>query len=787
MADGAHGVEGGIPITEQVRMNRQPHSYAQAAYSASWLSRAVVFVLILAAALPASAATPAHVSVSFEQPVRDANYPELVYWFITPETFAPGRVAQDIHHIANDTPFTFAFLTERNGVLLLKNPQPTEGFIAPSCPKWPPWCTPFSGNTGSHALVLEIVNDAHRNGLKIGLTFSSQIADTRQLIPINEDQTVISSAEAALDAQGRATVTAGSKMRFAPPEKSELLRVYVFRKTATGEYDPATLEDVTAKARGVARVGDPTTGLMDISVDLGPKYAGETIFAMQQTWLNSMDIFSDSFTKVLHSILDEYKDVPFDGTSLDEFGYTRILGNPPWRGLFAGKAFQAHFEAATGMKLPETLFAMSYCPSGHPEVRIKAVDVYWDTVRSGPLRVENEFYRYSRKVYGDKTFAGIHSTVHNHLTNDEAWASGLDWWTEPRHYGQSDEDLSLPLRMGLLVSHPGNIMYDQFYGRDIQRFAAKALNDARFDARIHYHGYNDAGGAWGVDLSSKPFLDAINPVEKKIRLLNQFDPAAPELPLLVVFGMPRQLNWYPNEADQNIYNVNGSLHIEEKINALWDAGYRCAVVPNDLIDNGMLHLDVQGRPVLNGHTFRAIIYLYPEFSKRTTLAFLDSYVRHGGSLMLEGAATRDFDGRPIADLFAPIQSKARVNGFNLDDIEKLGITKDPLRAIGGSLEDGSVILTDLPSLQQKSPKAFAVTVNGHEFRGTYEGVFAIKANSHGTMEKLACGECGTLSRDGRQVLSLKTPADLVVLSDGKGGYNAVVSGAPGSNSIQITR
>ena len=787
MADGVHGVSGGIAIAEQVRMNRPSGKQTQTLYSAHWPEQTIVFVLILVAAFLASAQTPVHVSVSFEQPIRDAHYPELVYWFITPETFAPGRVSQDIHHIANDTPFTFAFLTERNGVILLKNPQPTKGYIPPTCPKWPQWCTPFPGNTNSHALTAEIVRDAHRDGLKIGLTFDSQIVDTRQRVPLFEDQTVVSSAEATLDTQGRATVTAGSKMRFAPAEKSELLRVYVFRKTAAGEYDPASLEDVTAKARGVARIDDPMTGLMDITVDLGPKYAGETFFAMQQTWVNSMDIFSDAFRNLLHAILDEYKDVPFDGTSLDEFGYTRLLGNPPWRGLFAGKAFQADFEAETRMKLPETLFAMSYCPSGHPDVRIKAIDVYWDFVRSGPLRVENEFYRYSRKVYGNKIFAGIHSTVHNHLTNDEAWASGLDWWTEPRQYGQSDEDLSLPLRMGLLVSHPGNIMYDQFYARDIQRFATKAMNDARFDARIHYHGYNDAAGAWGVDLASKPFLDAINPVEHKIRLLNQFNPAAPELPLLVIFGMPRLLNWYPNEADRNNFNVNGSLHIEEKIRALWDAGYRCAVVPSDLIDNNVLHLDAQGQPELYGHTFRAIIYLYPEYSKQSTLSFLDAYVQHGGSLMLEGTATRDFDGKPIGDLFAQIRAKARVNGFTLDDIEKLGIAKDPLRAIGGALEDGSVILTDLPSLQQNSPKAFDVNLNGHQFSGTYEGVFAIKANKDGVIEKLACGECGTLSRDGRQVLSLKTPADLVVLSDGKGGYNAVVSGAPGSNSLQITK
>ena len=82
---------------------------------------------ILAATLLASAATPTHVSVTFEQPLRDTNHPELVYWFITPETFTPGRVAQDIHHIANDTPFTFAFLTERNGVLQLR----ADSFVMP--------------------------------------------------------------------------------------------------------------------------------------------------------------------------------------------------------------------------------------------------------------------------------------------------------------------------------------------------------------------------------------------------------------------------------------------------------------------------------------------------------------------------------------------------------------------------------------------------------------------------------------------------------------------------------
>ncbi|MGH9343369.1 MAG: hypothetical protein ACRD19_06385 [Terriglobia bacterium] len=759
----------------------------------------LIFVLcfVFVGSSLAARSQSAHVSVTYQQPIQDAHYPELVYWFITPKTFGPGQAARDIRHIAKDTPFTFPFLTERMGTLLLKSPKP-DGFVPPSCPNWPPWCSSFPGNAGSHALVAEIVKDAHASGLKVGMTFDWLVVDTRRLIPLSEDQTVVSSAEATLDAQGRATLTAGSKMRFAPPEKSQLLRVYVFHKTADGEYDPATLEDVTAKATAVARVADPTTGLMDISLDLGPAYAGETVFAMQQTWLNAMDLFSDAYMRWVHEVLDEYRDVPLDGTALDEFGYTRLLGEArqqggdtktQWRGLFAGKAFQAHFEASTGMKLPETLFAMRYCPTGHPEVRIKAIDVYWDFLRTGPLRIENEFYNYSRKVFGDKVFAGIHDTIHNHLTNDEPWASGLNWWTIPRKYGMSDENLSLPLRMGLLVSHPGNIMYDQFYdGGQIQSFAVKALNDARFNARIHYHGYNDTRAGFGrVDLSTKAFLDVINPVEGKIRLLNRFDPAAPNLPLLVIFGMPRLLNWYPEDASRNHYDVNGSLHIEEKVKALWNAGYRCAVVPSDLIDNGMLRLDAQDRPVMHGHTFSAIIYLYPEYAKRTTLAFLSAYVNHGGALMLEGSATRDFDGRPIVDLFAPIAAKARVHGFNIDEVGKLGIAKDPLRNVGGSLEDGSVILTDLPSLQNGTPINFAVTVNGHLFSGSYEGVFALKANKNGTVEKLACGHCGPLLRDGRKVFSLEKPSDVVVLNDGKGGYKAVVVGVTGSNAVQMNR
>jgi hypothetical protein len=327
-------------------------------------------------------------------------------------------------------------------------------------------------------------------------------------------------------------------------------------------------------------------------------------------------------------------------------------------------------------------------------------------------------------------------------------------------------------------------MYDQFYGFDLPRFAAKALNDARFDARLHYHGYNDTG-QWGSDLSKDAFLTSQMPVERKIWLLNQFDPAAPELPLLVVFGTPALLNWYPNAGARNEFDLNGSLHIEEKVQAIWDAGYRCAVVPSDLIDNGALSLDAKNRPMLNGHTFRAVVYLYPEYAKRTTLDFLERYSRDGGALMVEGTATRDFVGVPITDVFRSIAEKARVRGFSVESIEKLGVERSRLRDVGGELEDGSVILTDLDSLRAGTVKAFSIQVNGHRFSGSYQGVFALKSDADGTVEKLACGNCSEVRRDGRVVMRLQTPADIVVHRTRTGGYNAVVEGRDGSNVVTM--
>lgn len=721
---------------------------------------ALLLPLFVALCLQPSAAAQTSapkIDIQYDQPIPNAHYPELLYWFVTPDTLDPDHYQRDIRHISEDTLFDFPFLTVRNGVQLFDSPA-------------------------AHQAIAGIVREAHQHRLRIGATFPLQEIDSIRKPAFDDAQTAVADGESILDANGRASFRVSIKMRSASPQKTELLKAMVFRKTADGEYDPATLADVTSQVESQ----QIAPGTLEVTLHLGPKAAGLTAFAMTTTWYKALDLFSNAYIQWVHEAIDSYRDIPFDGTSLDEFGYLRIPMIPvtPWRGHLAGKAFASQFEKTTGKSLTQTLFETRYAPTGHPELRIHAINIYWNFLPAGPLRIEKEFFRYSRQVFGVNNFAGIHDTFHNHLDNDEAWATGINWWVNPRQYGMSDEDLSLPLRMGLLASHPGPIMYDQFYGFDIERFASKALNDARFNARLHYHGYNDTG-RWGVDLSSTPFLSKINPVERKIRLLNQFNGAAPKLPLLVVFGMPALLNWYPDAAARNAFDLNGSLHVEEKAIAIWNAGYRCAVIPSSLIDNGSVRLNAANRPVLNGHVFQAVVYLYPQYATRTTLDFLARFTAHGGALMLEGDATRDFDGKPMPEIFQKVAASACVRGFNVDRIAQLGVQKSPLDGIGGELEDGSIVLTDLASIETDQPKAFSVQIGGHTFSGFYKGVLAIQADADGTLRKFACGDCGELLRDGRALLVLRKPADLVLTWEADGRYHAVMEGEKNSNAIEF--
>jgi len=723
-----------------------------------------LLIFILAACAILAPALSASADVQYVDTMPPTQIPEITYWFWQSNTLANAHYLDDVRNMATNSAYTLTLMTEREGV-------------------------DFYDYKKMHGIFAQTVREAHRHNIKVGLQLweywsavhTNNLAeqDLHQPLPLTQAQALVTEGEIVLDTNGHADYSAPTASgRSLQAFHSEVLKVFAFRKTGDGYYDKRTLTDITASARTLKADAASVT----LSIDAPTNLVGYTAYIMVAHYYDFPDLFNDVMINKYHETLEHYSDIPFDGTALDEFG-TMMVTIPKggeFRDRFYGHAFAEEFQKRTGTPLVQALFDMRFAPEGKPEIRIRAINEYFDVFREGPLRVEQAFHKMSKKIFGPDTFAGIHNTFHNTMRSDDVWRVGFNWWTNPREYGQSDENWPMPQCMGLCMVHPEPITIDQLYSRDMNSFTKKAFRDAPFDGRIDYHGWNDHSGRWGIDLSDTERYAPIRDAELKIRLLNQFNPAAPKLSVLVVFGMPALVDWFPDEAARSPWDINNKLAtgkqgIEEKAQSVWQAGYPCALLPSDFIDNGQITFDAQNHPVVNGHRFDCLVFLYPQYAKDTTLKFLERYTQSGGKLMLAGDATRDFYGNDISSRFDAIAARATVRGFDLNQLPKLGAQTNSL-ADGAFLEDGTVIFSDFQSWQTKRAKPFSIVLGGHEFSGSYIGVCALKVNEAGELEKFACGGFTELRRDGKVVFSLEHPADAVITRTALGGYDAMIVG-----------
>jgi hypothetical protein len=205
--------------------------------------------------------------------------------------------------------------------------------------------------------------------------------------------------------------------------------------------------------------------------------------------------------------------------------------------------------------------------------------------------------------------------------------------------------------------------------------------------------------------------------------------------------------------------------MEVKTNLLWENGYQHAAIPTDLINNGRLKINKQGKPVLNGYVFDAILLLNPQFAKTATTKYFQEYIQKGGKLLLEGNATYDYNGNSIASIWHTIAAKAVDTSFSLPNMLKLGDFKQSL--VDGVInEDGSYTFTNVASLKNDSPATFAFTCKGVNYSGTYKGMAAIKLHVDGTLDKLAATGFTSFQKNGKVIVALNKEADIFLSFNG---------------------
>ncbi|KAA9041206.1 hypothetical protein FW778_04000 [Ginsengibacter hankyongi] len=673
--------------------------------------------------------------VNYVNAFQNINHPEVAYWFFASNMLPKAAYRGKIDSFARYSKYTLIFLTERDG------------------------CNFYDFKT-MHPVFKDLVAYAHKKGLKIGLQIWKREFGTR----IENTDRLMQEGEVVLDENGHAnySVMAKGARNMSELLTSDLFKIYAFKKTGDGFYDPATFKDITKYAKA-----DTSRTQVKVSISAGKKLEGYTAYILTQHYYNYASNFSEQAKSVLLHAFKAYADIPFDGIGLDEYKNLLIARQPvlkktndTFRERLYSIAMAKRMKAFTGMDLSRVLFDMRYAPEGKPAIRIKAINEYMSLLRTATLDIEKSMYDLGKKMYGPKTFIGLHDTFHNNLDEDEVWQTGVSWWNIKRDYGHTDEETSTPVQIGIGMSNKENAMYNMYYNKSLERIWTKALYDLRYGVRTHHHAANDVQG-WGVSIDKPAALEKINKVENCARLLNRFNPPFPAIKLLVVYGMEAMYNWYPNKEDRGLYDINDKLGMEEKSIQLWQNGYLNAAVPTDEIEDGRLKLNADGKPVLNGYTFDAVIFLDPQYSKESTIKFFQQYVNRGGQLLIEGNATNGYYGNDITNPWANIESKAVATSFSLENVEKLGVPRNDL-VNGVPNGDGAYTFTSIESLQKDSAVNFSFAYNGYTFSGNYKGLAAIKVDNKGNLQKLAATCFLSLKRNGVQIMHLSKPADIFI-------------------------
>ncbi len=584
-----------------------------------------------------------------------------------------------------------------------------------------------------HGVIKELVEYAHKLGLKVELHFNDSTGfynailftnnepavDQVELFPIPDPKkaaALVNDIELVTDENGFAEYTHSSKWarKKIMPIYSEILKAYSFNKKGEGFYEPGSLTEVTDKII----ITESRTNKLSFEIDLGKENNNKNVFVLLAQYYNYPS--KAEAWENMKELIDSYADIPLDGIQLDEYGYLSLntfAMESEFRGRQYSKGMKRYYNDKLNIDLDRLLFDMRFAPENDEKVRIKAINTYFEKLRVFPLEIEKKAYAYAKELFGEDAYINCHNTFHNSLENDEIWRTACNWWDIPRDYGHTDENIGFPVRWGVMLSCNNPIMFDMFYAKDSSRHYKHIIEGAPYNCREFHHAFNDF--YFGSSFTEIEFLKNIRYLDETIATLNDFQTIYPKMDLLVVFGAAAQNNWYPDYDSRSFWDIDGTLHIQNKCDEMWKAGYRCALAPDYAIEDG--RITVKGDKIcFGGYEFSHCLFLYPKYAKKETYEFLNNADKNGVKIAVVGKSGVDFYGDTV-ELTAPLFDE-----FDLKILEKIDCEKSAING-GCVYSDGSFSLVS-DSLLTNKPTEFDFDLDGKKIQGNHTGLLAYREN-----------------------------------------------------------
>lgn len=628
----------------------------------------------------------------------------------------------------------------------------------------------------AHAHVKRVVEYAHSRGIRLAVDLDirrARIAFHEQYP--DQQQWMLRIRSFPLQAPGpvRAEI-ASTKLRDHTGDQVLLSGrlVRVWRVAKTRKNLPSDLEEL----KGGFRVVEESDQRVTLEISAGASAGAEELIVAAAFEYRTPDVFSPELIPFQTKILEQYRDTGMDGTMKDEWGFPPVYNHGAKDGDFwLSKNIAAAYTKAGGGEFVGDCALMTLGIGGPRDQRLAAVNRYMRLILTENARIENSFYRDTKRLFGPGAFVVVHATW-GHLPYGDAFKNGYSWWQATRDFGQTDEQWPLPVRTSLAKKMGGPVWYNQFHER-------------RYPESIYWEIWRNARAGGRVNFLSPNWVlqdKAAMRAESRVRLLNYISHAPLDCPVAVVFGHSAAVNWVgPHFGDLGV----------DFANDLWARGVRADVIPSTEIQTGALKIDPDGQVSFGVQKYKALVFLNPEYEPDSTFDFLRKVGRANTQLFIRGQRTLTFDGKPrseadmIVDSAGADPTPSRVVQFLT---KAHSAPMSPYRVEVAPLADQSGLTDGTTFLARGEHDPAGDLIDETFYCGTFRvrakatGLFAIKLSREGELESLAASDLRFVEA-GKFRLELSEPVDLALWRE-NGRLRGVIQGSakPPAALLELT-
>ena len=620
--------------------------------------------------------------------------------------------------------------------------------------------------------------EAHRHGIQVLMDIDARISRFEFLNRWPDEAAGVLRVETVMPTNGLARFEVdfksyrdhmawGARAGY-DPIASELVEAFVVRVGTDGLVESGSWRKVTAVEGLVALPALVSGAVRGLAAD-------ERLVVAAKFRLLAVDPCSPHLTPYLEELARAYRTLGADGAMRDEWGFPPMRdwvdGNHramPCTGLFAA----AYAKASGGRDYVQDCLLMVLGERGREGERQRAIDAMMRVIWQEISRTECEFHAMNRRVFGEDVYVTKHPTWHTGFIASEFMHNGFDWWTAKRDFAQSDEKVPLACILGMARKMGGHVWLNEGYGTDPAHYGYALWRYVLCGGRMVYHGiYGSRTSLTGLPPEEKFFrvhTDILTPenvaAQTRVRLLDLVTRAQVEVPVAMVFGHFRMMNWL------DAAYRDGGLDLAYKLGG---DGWYVESFPSSEFGLGTFSVDEEGFLQVGTQRYVALILHrlsaddLKAFQKLTKGRSVKTKVFSWDSPCAEGIS-------PLASLddVAPIENVLASSGVvRQTPLGQTGLIRgrkdspDRLPDPDGvlTLNDGTVVRVKASlSALQGEPVHGHLRVRGIDVEYAAHGLFAVRLSADGRLEALAAGGLESVKLPGFD-MKLTRPEDVALL------------------------